>query len=368
MLEAAKQNPNPGPLYGRARKLAVFLASLDARNSGDFVLQVMALPVNWDEWRAVGALEALLFGGARLKTAETLNVVNRVIEAILAHGVHDQQHRYLLQRCLAILPFLDEPDKGIARVREILAATPLHGFELRGLFSALGHSRCPEALALLLELANSNRNALRGAGIEWIDSVAALNTPESKQLLLSFVDRDLSVPRPFEHHELDALASHIADVARGDAAARNRLYQLCSSEFEEARRILLARIVASLRIEDALIAGLNLLRDNADPPVPFDLARSLEEVFVQRRSEDESGNTYTLRARASNAIRARLFEMSLEDDRRKAAAWSLLGQIEIWRIEYGRPPNEPRHPEFDSGLSWPPLDERRPLAIMRNDS
>ena len=323
LLEAAKQGPNAGQMNGRARRLSVFLALLDARNSADLVLEIMALPANWDELRAIEAMEALLFGGARLKTAESLTVVNRVIEALSARGAHDQQHRYLLQRCLEILPFLDQPEKGIARVSEVLTTTALHGFELRGLFSALGNSRCPEALGLLLELASSNGNAFRGAGVKWIGAVAALDTAESKQLLLSFVDRDLkisSVPQRFEHHELDALASHIADVTRGDAAVRNRLYRLCSSELEEARRILLARIVGRLRTEEALLAGLNLLRDDADPPVPFDLARSLEEVFVQRRSEDESRQTYTLEPRASNAIRARLFEMSLKDDRRKAAA------------------------------------------------
>jgi hypothetical protein len=365
LLEAAKQSSNPSQMHGRARKLAVFLALLDARNSADLVLEIMALPANWDEWRATDAMEALLFGGAHLKTAESLKVVNRLIEALSARGAYDQQQRYLLQRCLEILPFLDQPEKGIARIREVLATIALHGFELRGLFSALGNSRCPEALRLLLELASSNGDVLRGSGVEWIDAVAALDTAESKQLLLSFVDRDLkspSVAHRFEHHELDALASQIADVARRDPAMRNRLYQLCSSELEEARRILLARIVARLRTEDALIAGLSLLRDNADPPVPFDLARSLEEVFVHRRSEGDSQNMYTLEPRASNTIRARLFEMSLTDDLRKAATWSLLGSIEIWRIEYGRPPNEPRHPEFDSGLSWPPLDSATAVA------
>jgi hypothetical protein len=242
------------------------------------------------------------------------------IEAISARGAYEQQHRYLLRRCLEVLPFLDGPEKGIARVREVLATTRLHGFELRDLFGALGNSRCPEALDLLLELAGSSGNPLHGAGVEWIDAVTGLDTPESKRVLLSFVDPDLEnpgVPHRFEHHELDALASYIADVARRDVVVRNRLYRLCSSELEEERRILLARIVGRLRTEDALIAGLNLLRDDADPPVPFDLARSLEEVFVERCPEGESRHTYTLEPRAANAILARLFKMSLEDNRRK---------------------------------------------------
>lgn len=356
LLEAAKDSPNPDSLHRRARQLAVFLAALDARNSGDLVLEVMALPANWDEWGAVAALEALLFGGAKLKTAETLKVVNQVIEAISANGLHDQQHRYLLQRCLETLPFLDQPEKGIARVREILAATRLHGFELRDLFGALGKSRCPEALDLLLEFAASNANFLRGAGVEWIDALAALDTGESKQVLLSFVDADFSgpcAPDHFEHHEIDAIASHIAKIVCRDVDARNRLYSLCSRELDEKRRSLLARVIGKLGTEEALTAGLNLLGDDADPAVPFDLARSLEELFVARRPEGESSYTYTLEPRAANALRAHLFKMSSEDSCRKRTAWSLLGQIEVWRLEYGRPINEPRHPEFDSGLLWP---------------
>src|SRR5260370_40680038 len=68
------------------------------------------------------------------------------------------------------------------------------------------------------------------------------------------------------------------------------------------------------------------------------------------------------RAIAPNAALVRLFQMSLNDERRKAAAWSLLGQIEIWRIEYGRPANEPRHPEIDSG---PAVASNRALIPRR---
>ncbi len=35
------------------------------------------------------------------------------------------------------------------------------------------------------------------------------------------------------------------------------------------------------------------------------------------------------------------------------SAYSLLGQVEGWRLEYGRPIDEPRHPDLASGLPWP---------------
>jgi hypothetical protein len=39
---------------------------------------------------------------------------------------------------------------------------------------------------------------------------------------------------------------------------------------------------------------------------------------------------------------------------RARSAYGLLGQIEEWRLEYGRPASEPRHPAYESGMPWPP--------------
>ncbi len=47
------------------------------------------------------------------------------------------------------------------------------------------------------------------------------------------------------------------------------------------------------------------------------------------------------------------FEMAHSDPVRKLSASTLLGQIEVWRLEYGRPLDEPRHPAIESDISWP---------------
>jgi hypothetical protein len=56
----------------------------------------------------------------------------------------------------------------------------------------------------------------------------------------------------------------------------------------------------------------------------------------------------------TNELRALLFKMSIADGKRSKSAVMLLGQIEEWRLEYGRPTGEPRHPDLASGQSWPP--------------
>jgi len=54
-------------------------------------------------------------------------------------------------------------------------------------------------------------------------------------------------------------------------------------------------------------------------------------------------------------VRAKLFQMVLSDPTRRNAAFSILGQVEVWRIEHGRPDSEPRHPMIESGEPWPPI-------------
>ena len=106
----------------------------------------------------------------------------------------------------------------------------------------------------------------------------------------------------------------------------------------------------------AFMAGLSLIDDRRRPSVPQDTWEQVEGAFVERRPYGESTNTYTLEARTSNAVRSRLFEMVIGDEHRRKSAYSLLGQIEEWRLEHGRPTGEPRHPALASGLPWPPKE------------
>lgn len=359
IMEDRSRSGDPDSFNGRLKGLASTVAVLDGRESAEFAMEILALPGEWDGWTRADALEALLFSGARLGAEAALRVLNPTIDHIRTRGYHDQQGLYLLGRCLCLLPFLDNPSIGIARIREIVAATRFPRYELREVVTALGHSRCNDALGFLLELATAGGNGLQGIAGEWIDAVAALDTPESKRVLLSFVDPDigdLGVEQHFEHHDLERLASRIADIARAEAAVRDRLCLVCARQLSPAMRLLLADVVTRLGTRDALVAGLDLIQDHANPPIPYELMRGLETVFLERRPYGKTGYTYMLEPRSANEIRSRLFEMVLNDGPRRHSALALLGQIESWRLDYGRPSSEPRHPAFDSGVPWPPIE------------
>jgi HEAT repeat protein len=337
---------------GRLKSLAKVLAILDSYDSAELVLQVMAFPGEWDGWVRVEALESLLFNGIPLPTEATLKVLNPTIEHTLTQG----NGISLLTKCLCLLPFLDDPSVGFARLKQIISETNFPIYELRSVITAVGSSRSNEALPFLQYIAASLGDKLGHIVNDWIKAVAAVGSMESKGILLSFIEGEVSaLPTEvsFNDRETDLLASCIADMALTETEIKPRILQVCDTQLSPIKRILLSKVIARLGTLDAIIAGLSLIEDNGEPSVPYDLQRAIKGVFLKERPFRNTGS-FTIVPQGSKDIIAKLFEMVTTDNRRKQAAFALLGQIEVWRLEHGRPTTEPRHPAFDSGEMWPP--------------
>jgi NACHT conflict system protein len=223
--------------------------------------------------------------------------------------------------------------------------------------TALGNSRCAAAFELLRELALQPK-LVEHLGEEWINAVASVGGTQGRDLLLGFVDPVLEcVPGDPPVSPEDVLAARIVDFAHREPAVKERLLDLCGSELPARKRLLLARVIGRLGTLEAIVAGLNLIDDAAHPPIPWELWEQVEASFVERVSYGQTKGTYSLAARPANRIRESLFEMATKDERRKKSAFALLGQIEEWRLEHGRPAGEPRHPAFESGKPWPLIEQ-----------
>lgn len=255
-----------------------------------------------------------------------------------------------------MLPFLDPPQVGIDAIRQIVAQFHFdRHWEFRDVVQAVGHCRCEEGLQFLREI-GEDRGRLNQLGEAWLDAVAVIDTRQSGELLLSFIDPNLAgLPEGVAFDRDDHLAAHLARIANADPQAKGRLMELCATDLPQDRRLLLAKIIGRFSDFDAVLAGLNLIDDAVSPSVPFEIREQLEGAFVERRPHGTTGNTFTLEPRSSNAVRAKLFRMASTDERRKLTAVRLLAQIEEWRLQYGRPTGEPRHPAPESGLAWPLL-------------
>jgi hypothetical protein len=285
-----------------------------------------------------------------------MNVLGPAIEEARRDLGNSDQHRWLLGRCLSLLAFAEPPAEGVAKIREILSQIRFfYPHDSKGIVAALGASRCADAMELLLEMAKPDGSGIAAIGDAWIKAVASLGGKQSNEVLLSFVDPNQKLfAKEFvpDYQNGDVLARLMADRAEQDGELKAELFRLANGDLPPVKRMLLAKTFSRFQGEADLIAGLCVLRDDGSG-IPYELLRSIENAFLERRPHGAGENFFTIAPRGSNALRKRLLEMTQTDPARKRSAFALLGQIEAWRLEYGRPMDEPRHPAIESGSSWP---------------
>lgn len=351
-IKRLQEQNQHGKLTASLKVLAKALAAIDGRGSMETVFDIIALPGQWDQYTCLDAAERLLMSGVVLPAATAFALVDSILDRI--ERWTQASDKYLLSRILALCPFVDDPVAGIAKMRDLLGKRLLRGSELREIVSALGESQSDAATDLLRELA-SDEQTLEQCEDHFFNALATLDTPRARELLLGFVDPDIrAIALTRRPHREDVIVARLAELAQRRRETSARLQELCDRDLPELNRHVLSKIMDRLGTPEALAANLNLIDDSRPAPVPQGIWDQLENAFVERRPYGQTPNTFTEHARASNEVRVRLFRMAIEDDKRRKSALKLLGQIEEWRLEYGRPTSEPRHPDLASGQSWPP--------------
>ena len=343
-IEVLRQEQGDARSVADVTELAKALAAVDGRGSTPAVLDVIAIPDRLRRYNRLDAVERLFIAGVVLPASAAF---------ALADSWLQDSDKYLLLRILALCPFVDDPTAGIAKVRDILRTRPFWGHDLRELVTGLGQSRSDAAIDLLYEL-GTDAQAFEQCEDSLINAVAALGTPRARQLLLGFVDPDIhGFPLTARLHREDVLVARLTELARRSPQVAARLRQLCERDLPEHNRHVLSRVIHWLGTPEALAANLNLIDDAKPSPVPQGIWDQLEAAFVERRPYGQDPDVFSEHARASNELRARLFRMAILDPRRRESARMLLGRIEEWRLEHGRPTGEPRHPDLSSNESWP---------------
>ncbi|WP_219061977.1 NACHT domain-containing NTPase [Pseudomonas sp. UMAB-08] len=347
-----EQSQDGKPIAG-LKDLAKALAAIDGRGSASEVLEVIAIPGQWDQYTCLDVAERLLMAGVVLPATTAFALLDSMVER--TEKWMQDSDKDLLRRVLALCPFVDDPAAGIAKMRDVLGKRKFRGYELRELITALGESRSDVVVDLLYELA-SDSSTFEQCEDNFINAFAVLDTPRARELLLGFVDPDIRgiVLTRSPHHE-EALVARLADLAQRNPQVAVRLRSLCERDLPKLNRYVLSKVMSWLGTTEALAANMNLIDDAKPSRVPHGIWDQLESAFVERRPYGHNSNVFTQHARASNELRVLLFRMAVGDEKRRKSAFMLLGQIEEWRLEYGRPTGEPRHPDLASGQSWPPV-------------
>ena len=312
------------------------------------------MPSQWDQYTSLDAAERLLMAGVVLPATTVFTLIDSILER--TEKWMPDSDRYLLRRVLALCPFVDDPAAGIAKVRDVLGKRRLRAYELRELVTALGESRSDAAVDLLYELA-SDAQTFEQCEDNFINAFAAFDTPRAGELLLGFVDPDIhAIALKRSPHREDVLVARLTELVQRRPETTVRLQELCERNLPEINRHILSKVMGWFGTSEALVANLNLIDDAKPSSVPQGVWDQLESAFVERQPYGQNPNAFTLHARASNELRARLLRLALEDRKRRKSAFMLLGQIEVWRLEHGRPTDEPRHPDLASGQYWPPKE------------
>ena len=353
-IKRLREQNEDGKSAAGLKELANALAAIDGRGSAAAVLDVIAMPGQWDQYVCLAAAERLLMAGGVLPATTAFALADSILER--TEGWMQDSDKDLLRRILALCPFVDDPAAGIAKVRDVLRKWRFWGYELCELVTALSESRSAAAIDLLYELA-SDAQTFEQCEESLINAVAALDTPRACELLLGFVDPDVrGIALTRRPDREDVLVARITELAQRKPEVAARLQQLCERDLPELNRHVLSSVMGCLGTPEALAASLNLIDDAKPSPVPQGTWEQLESAFVERRPYGQNPNVFTEHPRASNELRLRLFRMTLQDPKRRKSALMLLGEIEEWRLEHGRPTRELRHPDLASGQSWPPAE------------
>ena len=341
----------------RLKQLAVALAEVDGRASTETVLDILDFPEpsTWPygAWSRIHGLEALLMQGVVLPSRKTWEIVEPIIQHVRAQRWNSQESS-LMSHVVCIVLFTDDPITSIQRVRLLIEEKLLSMEGLQGFTKALGYSRCPDAVALLRELADDNVR-VQHLGDDWIDSIARFDSQEARDLLMSFIDPTLPpLSRELIRHHDGRLVRRLAELAQRDATVQQRIFDLAKENISGLHATVLGKVLTNLGTVDALLASLELLRDDGTGGGSYELHKNIEEAFVEHRPYRGSSNTFTMVPRSSNAIRGRLMEMVQNDPLRRKSAFALLNEIEKWRMWHGRPDGEPRSPKMEAGFLWPP--------------
>ena len=121
-------------------------------------------------------MKALLLSGAALTLDSMLRVLDPAIENLLSQGLYNDQNLTLLTDCLSLLPFSDNPARGLGRIEEVMSRFEYRPYQFRDLVAALGHSRSEAAVEFLLKLARGT-GGLQNMEDTWIHALGAQHSP-----------------------------------------------------------------------------------------------------------------------------------------------------------------------------------------------
>lgn len=327
------------------------LAAMPSREGLEPLRNTLAGPEIGDEV-FLDALGRLVRQGAMIDSPAVVRRLLTIRDAAAATSWMNESERFRFTRINSLLYFVAPTsllEKGLTEYLDDWVRVAGVGDVVRGL-RTIG---IEEAWRSLAHLARNLDHHRRNLGEDLAYAVAEeLSAGVFKEFLEMVRDRTF-FNLSNSHWTFQRVAPHVAKLVSSNAAMRDDLIAACKEAGTVYAENFVLHILAS--IEGAAPAVVELCLEALDNATAGAAASpavaTIPKLFTTSEPLGDSG-AYEIHPRSNNALRRELFLRALGTGAARNQAKALLCEIEMGRRETGRPSDEPRHPDIDSGGAW----------------
>lgn len=335
--------PDAGEIGHRhALKLSNVAFRMPYGNKTETLDKLLRLPRPLSEKQTL--LTVLMQAGEVISASMVLDGIKNLLEEAKTKRWLLDDNNGILGGWLELLPFSDQPNTTIEALK-LLEPNLRQPYKLRGLLSALGYAPSSDAEHVLKMVPRIDGRFLAEHG--WFAALQSRDTVSAALILLDAVCEGISVDG---ERGIDTwtVIHKLADFIQKHTEFRAQVYR--RYELNPAGRN--QEIIGSAIAESADSDGvLILLRRHASPNTIHSAVRN---AAVGKRPSSSWVGTEEIFSVPLPDLRKKLFALACSATDESKTARACLDAIDDLRDDYGSVESEPRHPDIDSGLPWPP--------------
>ena len=260
---------------------------------------------------------------------------------------HQNDDEWQVKAWLRLAAFSDDPKAALGD----LSALPKRVMQLGGLHDvifALGYSTTPSAVLALRAIHSGYPEVLFDAA--WPRALAQIGTHEAAEALLDAIGATPDDTKKWR--DTYGVTSALASLTRqGDA--RDKAFAMLETATHAPKMSLLAAAILETLDEADAIRLLDLVERPQRASIGRELISRLENAAVTRLPVPGMSNAYELQAAPLTSLRKHGFALLLAGGPGAIWAKRCLEAVDRLRDEYGKPMDEPNHPDLVFKVPWP---------------
>lgn len=254
-----------------------------------------------------------------------------------------------LMSWIELYAFSDDPTSVIMAI-DLLSKRYHEPWRLSRLFSALGHSPHVQALETLKALGEQNPEIKKQA--DWLNAVFNIKTEDSGRFLFNLIREGVV----FEQNNpllFLRLSKNLASLMSEFPVFRDEILQSYSKILDSKAKEIIKNSLLELSDQNIILFIIknSICVDKQERE--YDVLNAIQNIAIGRREAKDWPGAFEQFSNSLIEFRKQLFDMIVDNVPQSFLARACLIKIDVIRDEYGRPNDEPKHPDIISGSPWP---------------